>query len=131
MAEGVRNATVTMQTDGVLMRLGKSDFDSLLKAPLLHEVNYQEGLTLVRNGARWLDVRLESEHQNMAIPGSLNIPLCLLRLQLRELDPDVTYLLYCDTGSRSAAAAYLMSEAGFEVQVLSGGCLHAMPADAA
>ncbi|HEY9199356.1 MAG TPA: cyclic nucleotide-binding domain-containing protein [Gammaproteobacteria bacterium] len=131
LAEGDRNATVTMLGDGLLMRLSKADFDALLKAPLLQELDYAEAAQLVRTGARWLDVRLESEHQNGAIHGSQNIPLYLLRLRIRELDPAQTYVLYCDTGRRSAAAAYLLSEAGFEVRILSGGCLSAQPAAAA
>lgn len=131
LVEGERNATVTMLTDGLLMRLSKADFDALLKAPLLQELDFAQAGQLVENGARWLDVRLESEHHNNAIPGSLNIPLYLLRLRLRELDPAQTYVLYCDTGRRSAAAAYLLSEAGFGVRILRGGCLSVLPAAAA
>ena len=131
MADCERNATVTMQTDGLLMRLSKSDFDALLKAPLLHEVDFAVASQCVHDGARWLDVRLESEHGNAAILGSLNIPLYLLRLRLRELDPTLTYVLYCDSGRRSAAAAYLLSEAGFDILILSGGCLGVLTAAAA
>ncbi len=131
MADCERNATVTMTTDGVLMRLSKADFDALLKAPLLHDVDYATAASLVEQGACWLDVRLESEHHNGAISHSLNLPLYLLRLRLRELDSTMTYILYCDTGRRSAAAAFLLSEAGFDVHVLSGGCLSAITEAAA
>lgn len=131
LAEGERNATVTMLSDGLLMRLSKTDFDALLKAPLLQELDFAAADQLIKQGARWLDVRLESEHHNGAIPGSQNIPLYLLRLRMRELDPAQTHVLYCDTGRRSAAAAYLLSEAGFKVRILSGGCLGILSAAAA
>ncbi|MBI5040570.1 MAG: cyclic nucleotide-binding domain-containing protein [Gammaproteobacteria bacterium] len=131
LSDGERNATVTMLSDGLMMRLSKADFDALLKAPLLHDVDFATATQRVAGGARWLDVRLESEHHNGAIPGSLNIPLFLLRLRLRELDPVLTYVLYCDTGRRSAAAAYLLSEAGFNILILSGGCLGVLTAAAA
>lgn len=122
LAEVERNATITMLSDGLLMRLSKQHFDELLKAPVLHEIDLQEGQVKSHTGAVWLDVRTENEHaQAAAIANSLNVPLYLLRLRLRELDPDKTYLVYCDTGSRSAAAAYLLSEAGFDVYVLAGG----------
>ncbi len=121
LAEVERNATITMLTEGLLMRLSKQHFDQLLKAPVLHEIDLQEGQVKSHTGAKWLDVRTESEHAQSAIANSLNVPLYLLRLKLRELDPETTYLVYCDTGSRSAAAAYLLSEAGFDVFLLAGG----------
>lgn len=131
LVEGERNATVTMLSDGLLMRLSKADFDALLKAPLLQDLDFAQAERVIEKGAHWLDVRLESEHHNNAIPGSMNIPLYLLRLRLRELDPAQTYVLYCDTGRRSAAAAYLLSEAGFDVRILRGGCLGVLSAAAA
>jgi len=121
LAEVERNATVSMLSDGLLMRLSKQHFDQLLKAPVMHEIDLQEGQLKAHGGARWLDVRLESEHEQGAISDSINIPLYLLRLRMRELKADKPYIVYCDTGSRSAAAAYLLSEAGFEVFVLGGG----------
>jgi CRP-like cAMP-binding protein len=42
IAEAKRNATVTMATDGTLMRLGKNDFQTLLNEPLLQWVDRQE-----------------------------------------------------------------------------------------
>lgn len=121
ITETERNATITMKTDGTLMRLSKTDFNDLLKAPILEEVTLEQGRKLVSEGAVWLDVRLESEHAKGAIEASLNIPLYLLRLRMRELDRDTPYIIYCDTGRRSAAAAYLLSESGFEVRILQDG----------
>ena len=72
-------------------------------------------------GAKWLDVRLESEHSNSGIPGSINIPLFMLRLKADTLDTDIPYVVYCDTGRRSSAAAFLLSERGFQAHVLQGG----------
>ncbi|HEV2229093.1 MAG TPA: rhodanese-like domain-containing protein, partial [Steroidobacteraceae bacterium] len=76
---------------------------------------------IVAKGGRWLDVRLPSEYQTLAIEGALNIPLYLIRLKLSTLDPAVPYVAYCDTGRRSSAAAYLMVERGFDAYVLTGG----------
>jgi CRP-like cAMP-binding protein len=42
IAEAKRNATVTMLTDGTLMRLGKQDFQTLLNEPLLQWVSYDQ-----------------------------------------------------------------------------------------
>ncbi len=119
-----RNANVTMLTDGVLMRLGKKDFDELLKAPILHVVDYEQALGMVERGAVWLDVRLESEYKNRHIPESINIPLYLLRFKVGGLDKSRKFVVYCDTGRRSASAAYLLNERGFDAYVLKGGMVN-------
>jgi len=121
IAEAKRNATVTMLTDGMLMRLNKEDFRELMNEPLLQWLNYDEARELVARGGKWLDVRLPSEHQNLCIEESLNIPLYFIRLKLSALDPKVPYVVYCDTGRRSSAAAYIMVERGFDAYVLRGG----------
>ena len=124
IAEAKRNATVTMLADGVLMRLNKQDFRELMNEPLLQWVSYERARDIVANGGRWLDVRLPSEHQNLSIEGSLNVPLYFIRLKLSTLDPKVPYVVYCDTGRRSSAAAYILVERGFDAYVLTGGLTH-------
>jgi CRP-like cAMP-binding protein len=121
IAEAKRNATVAMLTDGVLMRLNKQDFRELMNEPLLQWVSYEKAREIIDQGGRWLDVRLPSEHQNLAIEGSLNIPLYFIRLKLSALDRNTPYIVYCDTGRRSSAAAFILVERGFDAYVLQGG----------
>jgi CRP-like cAMP-binding protein/rhodanese-related sulfurtransferase len=116
-----RNATVTMLTDGAVMRLGKDDFNSLLNEPMLRWVDYGEAQRVVAGGGRWLDVRLPSEYEHCHFDSSLNVPLYFVRLKLKTLDPAVPYVVCCDNGRRSSAAAYLLSERGFDASVLRGG----------
>ncbi|HEY1873738.1 MAG TPA: cyclic nucleotide-binding domain-containing protein [Steroidobacteraceae bacterium] len=121
IAEAKRNATVTMLTDGVLMRLNKQDFRELMNEPLLQWLSSDAARRIIAQGGRWLDVRLPSEHQNLAIEDSLNVPLYLIRLKLSTLDRNKPYVAYCDTGRRSSAAAYILVERGFDAYVLQGG----------
>ena len=121
LSEAKRNANVIMATDGVLMRLSKKDFNELLKEPMLSWVSNAEAEAIVKGGGIWLDVRLESEHKNTGIEGSINIPLFMLRLKADTLDLSNKYVLYCDTGRRSSAGAYLLGERGFQVCCLTGG----------
>ena len=116
-----RNATIVMATDGVVMRLSKRDFEELLQKPLVRWVSPSQVKTMVKNGAGLVDVRLEDEHRHSAIKGSINVPLYLLRLRAAALKPQRSYVLYCETGNRSSAAAFLLSERGFDVYVLQGG----------
>ncbi len=121
ISEAKRNATVTMITDGTLMRLGKEDFNTLLNEPMLEWVEVEQANKIVSEGGKWLDVRLPSEFENVSLEGAINIPLYFIRLKLRTLDPDLRYVVVCDTGRRSSAAAYILNERGIESCVLKGG----------
>jgi rhodanese-related sulfurtransferase len=110
-----------MLTDGSLMRLSKADFDALLTEPLLHWVELDHARDLVSRGARWLDVRLPSEFEAFHLEGSVNLPLYFIRMKLKTLDPKVPYVVVCDSGRRSSAGAFLLSERGFESYCLRGG----------
>lgn len=123
LSDAKRNANIIMKTDGMLMRLSKEDFNELLKEPMLTWVTRDEGDELVKSGAVWLDVRLDSEHQNNGLEGSINIPLFMLRLKVSTLTEDKKYILYCDTGRRSSAAAFLLSERGLDAACLKGGLM--------
>ena len=121
ISEAKRNATVTMLQEGALMRLGKQDFTTLLNEPMLQWVDFGQGAEIVREGGKWLDVRLPSEFQNFRVPDAMNIPLYFIRLKISTLDRNIPYVVYCDTGRRSSAAAYILSERGYEAYVLTGG----------
>ena len=126
LADSKRNATITMETDGLLMRLSKGDFEELLKAPMLNEVDLDTAKEMVKNGAVLLDVRMETEHKAGHIKGSLNVPLFMLRLKVEALDNAKAHICYCETGRRSSAAAFLLSEQGIDSFVLKDG-LQAIP----
>ena len=49
------------------------------------------------------------------------MPLYFIRLKLSTLDRTKPYVVYCDTGRRSSAAAYILVERGFDAYVLQGG----------
>lgn len=121
IAETSRNATVTMKTDGELLRLDGTDFVRLLREPLLQRVDAQEALRRVAAGSIWLDVRFPAECRQDGLPGALNIPLNELRDALPTLRKDREYIAYCQTGRRSSAAAFLLSQRGFSASLLEGG----------
>ena len=116
-----RNATVRMLSDGDLARLTKDGFTKLIKAPLLSSVTREEAEKLTADGALWLDVRCEDEHDHNGLPKSLNIPLSSLRTRMDELVPELSYIIYCDSGGRSSTAAFLLAEKGYNVVHVEGG----------
>ena len=121
ISDAKRNATVTMTSDGSVMRLGKEDFKKLLNEPMLDWVSQQEADQIIANGGCWLDVRLPSEYENHHLDGAVNIPLYFIRLKINTLDQDRQYVVCCDTGRRSSAGAYILSERGFQAFVLRDG----------
>jgi CRP-like cAMP-binding protein/rhodanese-related sulfurtransferase len=127
ISDSTRNATVTMLTEGHLMRLKKEDFNSLLNEPLLNWVDFGEGKKLVDEGGIWLDVRLPTEYKSKHITDSINIPLIFLRMKANSLDINKKYVLYCDTGRRSSAASFLLNEKDIESYVLTDGIDSAAP----
>jgi CRP-like cAMP-binding protein len=121
ISEAKRNATVAMETDGSLMRLGKDDFRKLLNEPMLDWVDAAAAEKVIQEGGQWLDVRLPSEFEAYHNEGAINVPLYFIRLKLKTLDSSVKYVVCCDTGRRSSAGAFILNERGFQTYVLKGG----------
>ncbi|MDP2154107.1 MAG: cyclic nucleotide-binding domain-containing protein [Methylotenera sp.] len=121
VSDNKRNATVTMKTDGQLLRLNKHDFVELLKSPMLMQVSMADAEAQVASGAIWVDARLPSEYQYEHIDGAINLPLNEIRQLTSSLDRSKTYLVYCQTGRRSSAAAFILVQNGFNAAVLDGG----------
>ena len=116
-----RNATITMRENGSLMRLKKNDFLTLLIEPLISYFEHSETLNKLNEGCVVIDVRTEEESNQTPLEGSVNIPLSMLRVKFDSLNPAREYLLVCNDGSQSAAAAFLMIQNGFKCSVLQGG----------
>jgi rhodanese-related sulfurtransferase len=126
VSDAKRNATVTLLTDGSLLRLAKADFRQLLAEPLLRRLDWAAATARVAQGAQWLDVRYPSEFLHDRLPGAINVPLGEVRNSFAVLDAETEYVVYCQTGRRSSAAAFLFAQRGFKVWLLDGG-LRAAP----
>jgi len=121
VSDNKRNATVTMKTDGQLLCLNKRDFVELLKEPMLTYVSREVAEVMIAEGAVWVDARLPSEYKYEHIPGAINLPLNEIRQRLSVLDKNPTYIVYCQTGRRSSAAAFILAQYGFDLVVLKDG----------
>ena len=121
ISDSKRNATVTMKSNGVLLRLKKQDFLELMQEPLLHRIGYQDARKKVAGGAVWVDVRHPPEYRHDKLPGAINVPLNDIRNAIGVLSKEATYIAYCQSGRRSAAAAFILAQAGYDVYVLDNG----------
>jgi CRP-like cAMP-binding protein len=117
-----RNATVRMMQGGVLMRLSREAFEAVLKPPMLSWVLPSEAAKLAQLGAVLVDVRMPEEHAQRSIDGSINVPLYRLREDIAGALPSGSrVVVYCNTGERSAAAAFVLKRLGYDVSALHGG----------
>jgi rhodanese-related sulfurtransferase len=119
---GLRNATVRITKPGSILCLAVTDFDQLIANHFIHEIAADAAQNLLaRRQAALIDCRYEDEHQVWRIPGSQTIPLDQLRSAALELDKTKSYVVYCRTGKRSRAAAFLMRQLGLTAMTLRGG----------
>lgn len=121
ITEGKRNATITMKESGVLMRLGKADFNRLLVQPMLNYIDRNSVMEKVNTGAVLIDVRNNKEFNENGIKGALNIPLSMLRVKAKGLNNTREHIVYCNDGHLSRAAAFLLCQQSLQVTVLEGG----------
>lgn len=121
IANAPRNATITMLSDGKLMRLSKKDFIELFNEPIFNWIDMPQAEIMLVDGAVLVDVRTKDEYENSEITGAVNIPLGQIRQIGPELSKETKYILYCDTGQRSSTAAFLLSEMGLDVYIIKDG----------
>ncbi|MDQ3564321.1 MAG: cyclic nucleotide-binding domain-containing protein [Pseudomonadota bacterium] len=118
---GLRNASVKALSDGKLMRLGKFDFIELIKKPIAPTITLDEAREWAAGGATWLDARYPDEHAAGSVPGSMSVPLHVVRSYAASLDRNNRYLIYCGTGIESSIVTFSLAELGFEAAYLEGG----------
>lgn len=116
-----RNATVSMKTKGVLLRLPKDAFVDYVRDSLVTWFSSIEAQKKVNQGAKWADTREPLEYQKVHLPGAISLPVKDLRDRLGELDKGTEYICYCENGRISATAAFLLNQNGFKAAVLQGG----------
>lgn len=120
----VSAATVSMISDGMLMRLPQADFRRLQTPPQQMLLPGSAAIQLISTDGRWLDVRQRGEWQNSHLPGAYNLPLQEIRLHANRLDPAIHYVCYCNSGRRAAAAAHILTQIGIAASVLDGHYRH-------
>ncbi len=73
-----------------------------------------------------IDVRTSEEFQSGHIPGAVNLPLAAIvsgKIPAAFSDKGKTYLVYCRSGRRSAAAVQMLSALGYQHLYDFGGIL--------
>ncbi len=119
VADSPRNAKITMLSKGLLMRLAKADFITLLHEPVETVLSFEQYQS-ERSRYTLVDVRMPLEYRCHHVPECQNFPLASLRDRIASLSSDEYYLVTDDAGRRSHLAAYLLCQAGFNAGILEG-----------
>lgn len=117
ISKAPRNASVVMLTDGMVKRLSREDFTSLVTSTVIQKIE-RKALDKQKKPVKFLDVRLPMEYRAGHLDGSINIPLSRLRDGLQDLGPTNFYVVSDEAGPRADIAVYLLCKAGFDAAVL-------------
>jgi CRP-like cAMP-binding protein len=120
IADDARTASVSMLSDGTLIRLSAADFNELIREPLLHGVDAQAALDAVANGTQWVDLSYPEDYARHVLKGSRNVPFNVLRLQAVKLERSGNYIVCGNNPKESAVGAFLLIERGFHADYLDG-----------
>ena len=90
---------------------------------MVNQVTPKEVAKRLQNGEKVtvIDVREKGEVATGKIPGAKHMPLAQLALRKPELDKNANYIVTCQSGNRSKAAAGLLEALGFNVEDMIGG----------
>lgn len=89
----------------------------------IQNISVQEAQTAISDGdVQFLDVRMPAEFEEAHAKNAVNMPLNSVEGRLKELKKDDPVYLICRTGSRSAAAAEILKNNGFQkIYNINGG----------
>ena len=114
-----RNATVTMLTDGALLRLKKQDFMYLIFEPTVPAASLARARQMISSGeATWLDIRPANQTISPGFLDGVEIPYQHIRQRLRRLDPARRYVVGGDEVGKAAIAAFMLKSRGIQAEFL-------------
>jgi len=116
-----RGASVSMKTDGVVLKLDKKDFIDLLVKPLISFIRKDEVEALDANDFSYVDVRSKIEHEKNGLANSVHCPVRHVRDIIPQLDPEKHHIVYSNSEHRASSVAFLFIQHDLYVSVLREG----------
>jgi len=116
-----RGASVSMKTEGVVLKLDKKDFIDLLVKPLISFISKDEVKAIEDNNVSYVDVRSKIEKEKNGIEDSIHCPVRHVRDIIPQLDPETHYIVYSNSEHRASSVAFLFIQHDLYVSVLRGG----------
>ena len=114
--------SVRMTIDGQLLTLPRAVYLDLLAHPPIQGINTAETKQRLNDDWIALDVRFPEEYQEGHVAQALSLPLLSLENQAEAvLSRAERYVVVCSSGKRSAVAALLLAQRGYQVANLKNG----------
>lgn len=88
-----------------------------LQTPIIQDIDKDQVIDLIDEKVYIIDVRTEEEFKNGKIRSSLNIDFQTSEFidNLKKLDKEKPYIIYCMSGNRSLKASHVMKSLGFKM----------------
>ena len=88
-----------------------------LQSPVIQDINKDQVNSLINDKVTVIDVRTEEEFKNGKIRSSFNIDFQTSEFidNLKKLDKEKPYIIYCMSGNRSLKASHVMKSLGFKM----------------
>ena len=88
-----------------------------LQSPVIQDINKDQVNSLINDKVMVIDLRTEKEFENGKIGSSLNIDFQKREFidNLKKLDKEKPYIIYCMSGNRSLKASHVMKSLGFKM----------------
>lgn len=96
---------------------------SNLDAVAVSEIDVDELESVLRSGARVIDVRELHEYEAGHVPGAVLVPLGTVPYADHQFATDSTNYIICRTGARSHRACEFLIEQGIDAVNVAGGTL--------
>lgn len=119
---GTSPVSVRMVSDGELLALPRAVFMDLLTHAPIQGISPAETRHRLQSGWVALDVRYPEEYREGHVAHSVSLPLQALAEQAEAcLSRAERYVVVCTSGKRSAVAALLLAQRGYQVVNLKSG----------
>ena len=88
-----------------------------LQTPVIQDIDKDQVIDLIDEKVYIIDVRTEEEFNNGKIRSSFNIDFQTSKFidNLKKLDKEKPYIIYCMSGNRSLKASHVMKSLGFKM----------------
>ncbi|TPW18004.1 MAG: Crp/Fnr family transcriptional regulator [Halothiobacillaceae bacterium] len=121
IANAGHTTSVHMTSDGVLLTLTRHEYMTLILRPLIRWIDHSSALAMQKEGVTLLDTRMPNHFAAYNLPGSVNLPLPVLRKTVSILSNTKTYIICTDNSTQGIFAAFILATHGLDVQLLKDG----------